>query len=101
VEQDPWEIMSVVLKCIERVAQDLNKLEIQISDIVSVGITNQRETTIVWDKTTGQPLHNAIGLLLLTIRRFCISLFLFIISYCFFLSLAGYANCINRGKSPR
>lgn len=31
-------------------------------DIVTVGITNQRETTVVWDKTTGEPLYNAIGL---------------------------------------
>lgn len=31
-----------------------------IQDIVAVGVTNQRETTIVWDKTTGKPLHNAI-----------------------------------------
>ena len=29
--------------------------------LVAVGITNQRETTIVWDKTTGKPLYNAIG----------------------------------------
>jgi len=27
----------------------------------AVGITNQRETTVVWDKLTGEPLHNAIG----------------------------------------
>jgi glycerol kinase len=30
------------------------------SDIRSIGITNQRETTIVWDTTTGEPLHNAV-----------------------------------------
>lgn len=30
--------------------------------ILGVGITNQRETTIVWDKLTGQPLYNAIGI---------------------------------------
>lgn len=30
-------------------------------DIVTIGITNQRETTIVWDKNTGLPLYNAIG----------------------------------------
>lgn len=29
-------------------------------DIVAIGVTNQRETTIVWDKDTGKPLHNAI-----------------------------------------
>jgi glycerol kinase len=31
-----------------------------VSDIKAVGITNQRETTVVWDKFTGKPLHNAI-----------------------------------------
>ena len=31
-----------------------------MSDIVSIGITNQRETTVIWDKDTGKPLYNAI-----------------------------------------
>lgn len=31
-----------------------------LKDIIAVGVTNQRETTIVWDKYTGRPLHNAI-----------------------------------------
>lgn len=34
---------------------------IGVKDIVTIGITNQRETTIVWDKITGKPLYNAIG----------------------------------------
>ena len=33
---------------------------LQISDLVSVGITNQRETTLLWDRKTGKPLHNAL-----------------------------------------
>lgn len=36
----------------------MNSLSFQ--DIVAVGVTNQRETTIVWDKVTGKPLYNAI-----------------------------------------
>lgn len=32
-----------------------------VKDIVCIGITNQRETTVVWDKLTGEPLYNAIG----------------------------------------
>jgi len=32
----------------------------QASDIAAVGVTNQRETTVVWDRSTGQPVHNAI-----------------------------------------
>jgi glycerol kinase len=35
-------------------------LDISVDDIVSVGISNQRETIVVWDVTTSQPLHNAI-----------------------------------------
>jgi glycerol kinase len=34
--------------------------KVQASDIAAVGVTNQRETTVVWDRTTGQPVHNAI-----------------------------------------
>jgi len=34
---------------------------VEPSDVVAVGITNQRETTVVWDAITGEPLHNAIG----------------------------------------
>lgn len=34
---------------------------VDVKDIVTIGITNQRETTIVWDKITGKPLYNAIG----------------------------------------
>jgi len=34
---------------------------VEPSDIVAVGITNQRETTVVWDAITGEPLHNAIS----------------------------------------
>lgn len=41
--------------------ENLKKLNINPEDIVSVGITNQRETTIVWDSKTGKPLHNALG----------------------------------------
>ena len=41
--------------------QSNRSLEIDPGDIKAVGITNQRETTIVWDKTTGLPLCNAIG----------------------------------------
>ena len=38
----------------------MNRAGITASDIAAVGITNQRETTLVWDKTTGKPLYNAI-----------------------------------------
>ncbi|XP_023024251.2 glycerol kinase 3 [Leptinotarsa decemlineata] len=56
-EQDPKKILIAVEKCMEAV---VNKLGDSAKNIVTLGITNQRETTIVWDKTTGEPLHNAI-----------------------------------------
>ncbi|MFD2420236.1 glycerol kinase GlpK [Amycolatopsis pigmentata] len=41
-------------------ADALAKADLRGSDIVAVGVTNQRETTLVWDRTTGEPVHNAI-----------------------------------------
>ncbi|MDY3954480.1 MAG: FGGY family carbohydrate kinase, partial [Anaerovoracaceae bacterium] len=57
VEHDPEEIWSSQLE----VAKDvMKKTGATASDIASIGITNQRETTIVWDKHTGKPVCNAI-----------------------------------------
>lgn len=61
VEQDPLQILKAVKDSMEITVNNLRKLEIDPVDIVAVGITNQRETVIVWDKYTGQPLYNAIG----------------------------------------
>ncbi len=36
------------------------KIDATANDIAAIGITNQRETTIVWDKNTGEPIYNAI-----------------------------------------
>ncbi|XP_067029471.1 glycerol kinase 3-like isoform X2 [Acropora muricata] len=60
VEQDPKEILSSVYYCMEQTLQSCKDLKINPADIKAVGITNQRETTVVWDKITGEPLHNAI-----------------------------------------
>ena len=38
----------------------LDKAGIKASDLAAVGITNQRETTVLWDRNTGQPVHNAL-----------------------------------------
>ena len=54
VEHDPLEIWQTVVDSVQEL-KSRNK-----EKIVAVGITNQRETTIVWDKKTGQPIHNAI-----------------------------------------
>ncbi|XP_047527742.1 glycerol kinase-like [Vanessa atalanta] len=60
VEQDALEILSAVLECIEVTIDNLRKLDINPEDVVGIGITNQRETTIVWNSTTGEPLYSAI-----------------------------------------
>jgi len=57
VEHDPEAIWSTT----EETCRDaIKKASLQASDILSIGITNQRETTVVWDKETGKPLYNAI-----------------------------------------
>lgn len=57
VEHDANEIWQSQL----RVAQNLlTNNKIKVSDIVAIGITNQRETTVIWNKITGEPIHNAI-----------------------------------------
>ncbi|MCF8463965.1 MAG: glycerol kinase GlpK [Flavobacteriales bacterium] len=57
VEHDPMEIWSSQLE----VAQDvLKKNGVSAKDVAAIGITNQRETTVVWDRKTGKPIYNAI-----------------------------------------
>jgi len=55
VEHDPMEILSSVQTCISEVMKSYKS-----HDVAAIGITNQRETTVVWNRYTGQPLHNAI-----------------------------------------
>jgi glycerol kinase len=55
VEHDPNEIWESVLNCINEVNKDF-----LIDQLDSIGITNQRETTLAWRKSTGEPLHNAL-----------------------------------------
>ncbi len=57
VEHDPLEIWTSQLATAR---QALKEAGISASDVASLGITNQRETTVVWRRDTGQPLHNAI-----------------------------------------
>ncbi|XP_074070313.1 glycerol kinase isoform X3 [Macrotis lagotis] len=61
VEQDPKEILQSVYECIERTCEKLTELNIDISTIKAIGVSNQRETTIIWDKYTGEPLYNAVA----------------------------------------
>jgi glycerol kinase len=57
VEHNPVEIMERTETVIRTV---MNRMGISASDLAALGITNQRETAVVWDKTTGRPLYNAI-----------------------------------------
>ena len=57
VEHDPdeiWRSVELVTK------ESLSRKNIKPTDIAAIGITNQRETTIIWDKKSGKPVHNAI-----------------------------------------
>ncbi|CAG4996243.1 unnamed protein product [Parnassius apollo] len=60
-EQDPMEILNHIRTCSEKAIEQLTELGYSKEDIVTLGITNQRETTIAWDKFTGEPLHPAIA----------------------------------------
>ncbi len=57
VEHDPEEIWSSTLATCRKA---LEKSSLSANDIAAIGITNQRETTIIWDKDTGKPIHKAI-----------------------------------------
>jgi glycerol kinase len=57
VEHDPVEIWNRTVSVIETA---MNRAGLQASDLAALGITNQRETAVVWDRTTGRPLYNAI-----------------------------------------
>jgi glycerol kinase len=57
VEHDPREILASVESTIVEV---LARANIKAAQLAGIGITNQRETTVVWDRRTGQPIHNAL-----------------------------------------
>ena len=77
VEQDPNEILEKTVLCMETAVKQLEQMGYKRSDIkgreregsnwkrnclliLAIGVTNQRETTILWDKQTGKVLYNAI-----------------------------------------
>jgi glycerol kinase len=57
VEHDPFEILKSQLSTLHKVIRDCG---VAADQVKAIGITNQRETTVVWDRKTGQPLYNAI-----------------------------------------
>ena len=57
VEHDPEEIWAASVACLRGV---MAKASLAATDVAGIGITNQRETTVLWDRATGKPIHNAI-----------------------------------------
>ena len=57
VEHDPIELRDNTFAVIE---QALREADLSPRDLAAVGITNQRETTLLWDRATGRPVHNAL-----------------------------------------
>ena len=57
VEHDPEDIWESV---VWTARQALRKAKLKAADIAAIGITNQRETTLIWDRATGKAIHNAI-----------------------------------------
>src|SRR5215472_10121830 len=57
VEHDPHEIWRRTMDVIE---EAMRERSLHASDMAAIGITNQRETTVVWDRHTGRPVHNAL-----------------------------------------
>src|SRR4029078_9545999 len=55
VEHDPAEIWQAALACCRKVLKGRDAAE-----VAAIGITNQRETSLIWDRKSGAPLHNAI-----------------------------------------
>ncbi len=82
VEHDPNEIWSTQLGV---AAEAVTKAGLTIKDIAAIGITNQRETTVVWNRKTGQPIYNAI---VWQDRRTA--------AYCDQLKTAGHHNIIQQ-----
>ena len=57
VEHDPIEIFNTQIATLEEI---VNTEGVKPEHIAAIGITNQRETVVLWDKQTGKPVHNAI-----------------------------------------
>jgi glycerol kinase len=58
VEHDPEEIWDS--RSYGPSARRFKEAKVEAKDVAAIGITNQRETTLIWDRTTGKPIHNAI-----------------------------------------
>lgn len=61
LEHDPKEIIDAIRECAKVAIHLLPNHGFSKSNVSCIGITNQRETVLMWNKDTGEPLHNAIG----------------------------------------
>lgn len=64
VEHNPLQVLQAVRDCAAKAIAKLDNFIpniYSVKNIVSIGVTNQRETLVAWDKYTGEPLYNAIG----------------------------------------
>ncbi|KAF5134524.1 Glycerol kinase 1 [Metarhizium anisopliae] len=59
-EHDPHELLQTVETCIQQATKKFTDKGFDIAKVHAIGVTNQRETTVLWDKNTGEPLYNAI-----------------------------------------
>jgi glycerol kinase len=57
VEQDPWEIFESQISAAKEL---LRNRKVNVEDIIGLGITNQRETTLIWERSSGEPIYPAI-----------------------------------------
>jgi sugar (pentulose or hexulose) kinase len=96
-EQDPLDLLIAVRDCIKLTLVKLEEAGYVTSDIVTLGITNQRETTLVWDSSTGEPLYNAIckGIVLLTFINTSQSFPKFVQSLVSFIIYCGIFNLMR------
>lgn len=89
VEHDPMEILESVKVCIAKAVDKATADGFNVDKgLKAIGLTNQRETTLVWSKSTGAPLYNAIVWMDARTASVCRSSFLsFSFSFCFFLNV--------------
>lgn len=60
LEHDPMDILNTVLECIDKTIHRFELMGYSVKDIKGIGVTNQRESAVAWNKKTGEPLRNTI-----------------------------------------
>lgn len=60
VEHDPMQLVEACRECIAQIGLQLEAKNIRLDNVKALGIANQRETSVLWDRRTGEPVHNAI-----------------------------------------